>query len=183
MTNVQKQCLLCYLGFYTAEVDGLWGPASKAATSAFQRAYGLQEDGIAGEETEEALKYAVANGMPAKKDFWAEIKYFKRDEFRCTCGGKYCDGFPAEPSEKLVRLADRVREHFGAPAIISSGVRCETRNAVVGGVSGSRHKFGTAIDFQISGMSASMVLPYVQAQPETNYAYDIDGTYIHMDVL
>lgn len=122
---------------------------------------------------------------PAKEtvtSWWDDIKYFDRDEFECHCEGKYCDGYPAEPSQILVRVADRVREHFGAPAIVSSGVRCKTHNANVGGVANSKHLSGKAMDFCISGKTAEQVLAYVEKQPEINYAYAIDSEYVHMDV-
>ena len=188
MTIKQKQCLLEYLGYYDPEnsnrmnnVDGLWGPASEGATRRFQSDYGLDADGIFGPMTEAKIKEVVATGeLPGIN--WEEVKYFDRSEFKCNCGGKYCTGFPAEPHPLLVKVADRVREHFGAAAIISSGVRCETHNANVGGVSNSRHLNGKAMDFRISGKTAAQVLAYVQAQPEIRYAYDIDGTYVHMDV-
>lgn len=193
MTIKQKQCLLCYLGYYDGKIDGIWGDQSEQATMCFQNDYGLEVDGVFGSETEEMAIRAVAGEAEPKPvepvspeqpdDFWNSVKYFRREEFRCKCGGKYCNGFPAEPSSKLVRLADRVREHFGAAAIVSSGVRCETHNAKVGGVSGSRHKIGTAMDFCIRGMSSAMVLDYVQKQGDTNYAYAIDSCYVHMDVV
>ena len=193
MTIFQKQCLLAYLGFYTGRIDGLWGPESANATAYFQKAYGLKADGEFGDLTEESiLKAIIGEIKPVPKEeaedapkegFWNEIKHFKREEFRCKCGGKYCNGFPIEPAEKLVRLADRVREHFGSAAIVSSGVRCEIHNSLVGGVSGSRHKFGTAMDFCIRGIPAELVLHYVLDQNETNYAYAIDNNYIHMDVI
>lgn len=189
MTIKQKQHLLAYLGYYNGEIDGDWGQLSENATKAFQKDYGITADGICGAETEKCLKHAVAYGMPARKeetpasgDFWDGVKYFDRDEFKCKCGGKYCNGFPAEPNEKLIKVADRVREHFGNKIIVSSGVRCETHNANVGGVPGSRHRFGKAMDFRVSGMSASLVLPYVQKQPEIRYAYAIDSDYVHMDI-
>lgn len=188
MTNKQKQCLLEYLGYYETEnsptvnnVDTLWGAQSEAATRKFQRDYGLEADGIFGPATEEKIKEVVASGEVPKVN-WDEVKYFTREEFRCKCGGKYCDGFLAEPNPKLVKVADRVRGHFGASALISSGVRCETHNTNVGGVYNSRHLTGKAMDFCIVGHRAAEVLAYVQAQPEIAYCYDIDGTYIHMDV-
>ena len=185
MTDKQKQHLLAYLGFYNGTVDGVFGPKSTEATKAFQKAFGgLEVDGIVGPDTEKALKHAVAYGMPEKKDFWPEIKYFKRDEFKCRCGGKYCDGFPAEPSEKLLRLADQVREHFDAPIIVSSGVRCQKHNdSLPGSVPTSRHRIGTAMDFCVKGLPASIVLAYVQKQSATHYAYAIDGSFVHMDVI
>ena len=188
MTIKQKQCLLEYLGYYDPEnsndvnnVDNLWGPASQEATRKFQSDYGLDADGIFGPMTEAKIKEVVASSELPKVD-WDKVRYFGRAEFRCNCGGKYCNGFPAEPHPLLVRVADRVREHFGAAAIISSGVRCEQHNANVGGVPNSRHLYGKAMDFRISGRKAAEVLEYVLEQPEISYAYDIDGTYVHMDV-
>ena len=195
MTVKQIQCLLAYLGYYVGNVDGIYGQMTATSVRAFQKDYtALEVDGVAGIATQKALKHAVAHGMPPKKsepkpvpgrdeNFWDGIKHFKRDEMKCRCGGKYCNGFPAEPSEKLMKLADRVREHFNAPAIVSSGVRCEKHNANVGGVANSRHKTGTAMDFCIKGKTAAEVLAYVQKQSDTHYAYAIDGTYVHIDVV
>lgn len=181
MTDLQKQCLLRYLGYYNGAVDGIFGAQSRQATKAFQADYGLISDGIFGEKTADAARKAVA-GELSPKDVWEGIRYFTREEFRCNCGGKHCNGFPKEPGAALLRLADRVREHFGAAAIISSGVRCERHNAAVGGVSGSRHLTGKAMDFRVAGKTAREVLDFAVSQPETRYAYAIDDAYIHMDV-
>ena len=139
MTVKQKQNLLAYLGYYVGNIDGVWGTLSKTATKAFQKDFGLDPNGVCGTETEKALKHAVCYGMPAKKqetievpksgDFWDGIKYWSREEFRCQCGGKYCNGFPAEPSEQLIRNAEAARVHFGNVADVSSGVRCSLRNS------------------------------------------------------
>ena len=180
MTIEQKQHLLAYLGYYTLVVDGIWGNGSDAATRKFQSDYGLDPDGAFGPETEARIKEVIANDE-APANLWDGIKYFTRDEFKCKCG-KYCDGFPAEPEKKLITVADRVREHFGNPAIVSSGVRCKQHNANVGGVANSRHLTGKAMDFRVSGKSASEVLAYAQKQPEIRYAYAIDKNYIHMDI-
>lgn len=184
MTNVQKQCLLKYLGYYGGAIDGNFGRLSKMATAGFQEDYGLDPDGAFGALTEEKILQAVAGtAQPVDpEDFWDGIKYFKREEFRCNCGGKYCDGFPAEPSRKLVKLADRIREHYGVPMIVSSGVRCVTHNTNVGGHENSRHMRGLAMDFTVKGRTADEVLEYVWKQPEVRYAYKIDANYVHMDV-
>ena len=180
MTNVQKQCLLKYLGYYESAVDGNFGRLSKMATAGFQEDYGLDPDGKFGPLTEaKALEAVAGTAQPVKpENFWDGIKHFDREEFRCKCGGKYCDGFPAEPEKKLVQLADRVREHFGKPMLVSSGIRCATHNANVGGAAASRHMRGMAMDFTAKGKTAAQVL----AQPEVRYAYAIDSNYVHMDV-
>ena len=171
MTMQQKQCLLAALGLYPAkEIDGIWGAKSQAAMAAF-----------AGKFPGKTLPEAVSEIGEA--NFWEEVRHWTREEFRCHCGGKYCDGFPAEPHETLARLLDDVREDFESPAICSSGVRCQTHNANVGGVANSKHLSGKAADFMVLGISGQTLLNRVRSDPRTNYAYIIDnGPYVHVDV-
>ena len=187
MTIEQKQCLLYYLGYYTGKIDGDWGEKSREATENFQRAYGLEDDGVFGTNTENKILSVIYNKTKPTvstatkpSDWWDNIEYFDRSEFACKCGK--CGGFPHEPKEKLIKVADRVRKHFGKPATVSSGVRCSTHNTNVGGVSNSRHLSGKAMDFSIKGVSGSTLLAYVQKQPEIRYAYVIEGNWVHMDI-
>lgn len=181
MTIVQKQHLLAFLGYYNHPIDGIWGAASAQAAKDFQADYGIGVDGIFGPETEKRIR-AVISSDEQPADFWDSIQYFRKEEFACKCGGKHCGGFPAEPKKALVQTADRVRKHFGAAALISSGVRCKQHNEAVGGVADSLHLSGKAMDFCVSGKTAQQVLGYVQSQPQIRYAYAIDGNYVHMDV-
>lgn len=191
MTTKQKQALLFYLGYYVGDIDGDWGTLSKTACKAFQKDFGgIAVDGKCGPETEKALKHAVSFGFlkreetvkPTSGDFWDDIKYFKREEFKCKCGGKYCNGYPAEMKEAVVRVADSARAHFGKPGRVISGLRDKTHNANEGGVSNSRHMSGKAIDLRIEGVSADSLLAYVQKQPGIRYAYKINSTNVHFDV-
>lgn len=166
MTIQQIQNLLQYLGYYTIQVDGISGPGTTAAIEAFQTDFGgLCVDGVAGEATQKALTHAVAYGMekntstsqPSSSQtgtFWDNIQYFTREEFRCQCKGKYCNGFPYEPDETLVKICDEIRRRAGVPISIvnagGSGVRCPTHNAEVGGVSNSWHLYGKAADLHSS---------------------------------
>ena len=195
MTNRQKQNLLQYLGYYTGIPDDIWGPMSQQATEAFQRAYGLTVDGVFGVGTEQRILEVIATGeQPAQQpqtspetdggeDWWKDIRYFRRDEpgIACPCG--HCGGFPVEPTEKLMRLADRVRDQAGAPAIPSSTVRCAAHNAELkGSAPNSRHLSGKAMDFCIRGWGSAKTLALVQQQPDVCYAYVIDDSFVHMDV-
>lgn len=174
MTAYQKQCLLSYLGFDCGQFDGIWGEKSAAAAADFQRQYGLTADGIVGPVTEAKILSVICGG------FWGSVRHFSKGEFACRCGR--CGGFPAEPEEALVRLAEEVREHFDAPVTVSSGVRCAAHNAAVGGVANSRHLTGKAMDFAVKGRTAAEVLGYVNRLGGIRYAYAIDSSYIHMDV-
>ena len=172
MTIKQRQCLLAYLGYYNGGLDGIWGEKSQRATICFQRDFcGISVDGICGEQTEKALKHAVAYGIEKKYDstdctsdytnvqnnntgnstdsntgtVWDEIKYFKKQEFACKCG-KYCNGYPVDIDMNMVKIADQIRDRIGKPVPVNSGIRCKTHNANVGGVSNSQHICGNAAD-------------------------------------
>lgn len=193
MTTLQIQALLTYLGYDPGEVDGLPGKNTRRAVLAFQAAAVLAQDGSPGPLTQAALLEAVANGRFRAEDaqapekttgtWWDGIRYFTREEFRCKCGGKYCSGFPDEPEENLVRIADALREQAGVPITVSSGVRCQTYNDTLdGSVKNSRHILGKAMDFCVRGWPSSKTLAAVQQSPGIRYAYAIDDSYVHMDV-
>lgn len=198
MTIKQIQSLLTYLGYNPGAVDGADGANTQAAVRRFQQAEGLGVDGIAGSKTQAALLAAVEAGrvyVPpddtsgtgatsggAGGSWWGDIKYFTRDEpyIACPCGR--CGGFPVEPAEKLMRLADAVREDAGRPMVPTSTVRCDAHNAEVGGVATSRHKLGHAMDFVIPGLTANQILTIVRRQEGVVYCYAIDGSAVHMDI-
>lgn len=174
MTVKERQCLLTVLkrsngeSYYTGDVDGIYGPLSLKAIESFQREYGgLPVTGDADEATDKAMRHAVCYGMPVMDvtdinvgnktgTFWDEIEFFTRDEFKCQCfkqpDGPYCDGFPVEPQEKMVRTVNEIRRRLGVPVTIveagGSGVRCPRHNASpqVGGVANSLHLTGNAAD-------------------------------------
>ena len=176
MTIRQKQCLMCYLGYYDGLIDGLWGPKSQQAVIRFQCSRGMEPSGLFNEETEREILKTIC-----EEDWWEEIRYFTREEFACKCG-KFCNGYPAEPRRTLVKLADQARAHFGAPAMVISGLRCKQHNANVGGVENSQHMYGEAVDIKIRGVSADTLLAYLQKQPGVRYAYKINETNVHFDI-
>ena len=57
----QVQAALKNAGFYKGEVDGKEGPQTKRAIKAFQRARGLNPDGVVGPKTWEELKKYLKN--------------------------------------------------------------------------------------------------------------------------
>lgn len=191
MTVKQKQNLLAYLGYYVGNIDGIWGTLSETAMSAFKADFkGLDVPNMPENAPEKALKHAVAYGLfktePVKDEtgtFWDEIEYFDRSEFKCKCGGKYCNGFPSEPDERMVRIADQLRKNLGVPVTIISGLRCKTWNAIQGGVSNSQHMYGEAADIYARGVSQSRVEAELDKIGGVRYHYPIKGSNnVHFDV-
>lgn len=170
-------------------IDGLAGPATVDATKRYQQANGLHDTGLADSETREFVQNHASPDPqtetaeePKTGTFWDEIEYFTRNELRCKCGGRYCNGFPAEPQEMTVRLADRARKHFGKPATNVSFLRCKTWNALQSGVANSQHMYGEAMDIRISGVSANDLYSFLRKQPEVRYTYKINNTNVHFDI-
>lgn len=188
MTIKQKQCLLAYLGYYTGTIDGSYGPKTQAATEAFQRGYSLNADGRFGHNTEKRILEVIATGEEPKSaeditgTSWDEIKYFKREEFRCKCGGKYCNGYPTEIDMDTVKIADAIRERIGKPIAVNSGIRCKTHNANVGGVSNSQHLHGKAADLRCpSGYTPSQMASIAEEIMGNTGGIGIYSWGIHID--
>lgn len=193
MTITQIQLLLTFLGYDPGDTDGVMGKNTRAAVMAFQAAEGLKTDGAPGTQTQAKLREAVFQGRQRMENspaavgtkigtWWDDIKYFSHADpyIGCSCGK--CGGFPVEPTEGLMRLADAVREATGSPMVPTSTVRCKEHNADVGGVPDSRHMRGRAMDFYIQGLNASQTLAIVRKRPEVVYAYAINDQCVHMDV-
>lgn len=200
MTTYQTQCLLGYLG-YLPEMsqDGISGPKTKAATSAFQADYGLAVDGVAGEMTNKMLVAAVAGtavkmekpeaaedtDQPQTGTWWDDIKYFHRDDDGIRCPCPRCGGWPVEPTEKLMRTADSIREELG-PMIPSSTVRCQAHNdELPGSAKNSRHLSGRAMDFSAPYSSQAKIESCLEGRKnagEIRYWYSMGSGWYHFDV-
>ena len=160
-----------------ARVDGVAGNETIEKTKEWQRNHELTPDGIAGTQT----RNAMAN---VTEITWDDIKYFGKNEMTCKCGCGLNN-----TDLRLMQIADGIREHFGHPAVITSGCRCSKHNAEVGGVQGSRHILGKAMDFYIQGVHTQELLSYCQQlvnEGQLRYTYTnnakMNGV-VHIDIL
>ena len=79
-------------------------------------------------------------------------EHFYSTEFDCHCSRKDCKITLID--EQLVQDLEVLRAHFGGKAVhINSGYRCAKHNTAVGGVDGSWHVKGYAVDMVISGVN------------------------------
>ena len=170
--------------------DGLAGWRTMEAVGVYQQAMELPVTGIVDKATyAEILQWVgpapdVTDNNAGDKTgtFWDEIEFFTREEFECKCGGRYCNGYPAQMREEVVRICDAARKHFGRTGHIISGLRCQIHNANEGGVANSQHMYGEACDLQIEGVSSDQLLAFILKQPGVRYAYKINGTNVHFDI-
>lgn len=181
MNTYQRQCLLAYLGYSPGQIDGKDGPRTQAALERFRADYGMGAEGLVAAVAGTAAKLEKQeNGT-----FWDQIKYFHRDEdgIRCPCAR--CGGFPVEPTEKLMRTADSIREELG-PMIPSSTVRCQEHNdELPGSAKNSRHIKGKAMDFSCPKSSQGKIeacLDRKKNAGEIRYWYRMESGWYHFDV-
>lgn len=114
-----------------------------------------------------------------------KAKYFNANEFAC----KHCGQLPNEGIDpNLIKILDETRERLGVPLIISSGYRCPTHNANIGGASQSYHTKGKAADIYTNTIDSAKVyqIAYKVMQdleiPGGHCHYPPgDGDFVHID--
>ena len=74
-----------------------------------------------------------------------DTKNFKVSEFTCKCG---CGLNIID--QRVMNMAQTIREALGVPVRVNSGCRCEKHNAKSNGVKGSNHTKGLAADLSCS---------------------------------
>lgn len=169
---------------YKLTIDGIIRSATLSAIKDVQKKNGLKVDGIAGSNTIKALKNTSYSSSSSSKVNWNKVKYFKKSEFKCQCGGKYCNGYPAEMSSKLIDILEELRVYFGKPITITSGLRCKKHNAEVGGVSNSQHQYGKAADIYIVGVDKAKIKAkaYEYGAKYSYYGTARMGNAVHINV-
>ena len=109
-----------------------------------------------------------------------DTKNFKVSEFACKCG---C-GFNII-DQRVINMAQIIREALGVPVHVNSGCRCEKHNAKVGGVKGSVHTKGKATDLSCS-LGAQKMFETAKKLKAEGKLPDLDyciryKTFIHID--
>lgn len=79
-----------------------------------------------------------------KGDDYQVGQHFRLCEFECKCSLPSCQ--EQRISLDLVRNLDRVRRASNSPLSVNSAYRCPEHNRAVGGVEGSQHTLGNAVD-------------------------------------
>lgn len=101
--------------------------------------------------------------------------HFKSSEIAC----KHCGDTKTDLA--LVILLELIRERFKAPVIITSGYRCETHNANVGGAPKSKHVQGIAADIKVKGVEPKEVYDYLDNLFPNSLGLGLYSTWVHVD--
>ena len=107
-------------------------------------------------------------------------KNFKVSEFTCHCG---C-GFNII-DQRVLNMAQIIRDALDVPVRVNSGCRCEKHNAKSNGVKGSKHTKGLAADLSCS-KGAKVMFETVKRLYSEGKLPDLDyciryKTFIHID--
>lgn len=103
--------------------------------------------------------------------------HFTAGEFACRCGSARCSAKPMRP--RFLEKLDRLRVEWGRPMILTSGRRCSTWNARVGGSAKSQHLEGNAVDVY---MPAVMIPEFVQLAEKHGFGgIGTGSTFVHID--
>lgn len=104
-------------------------------------------------------------------------KNFTVKEFACKDGSDYI-----LIDTELVKLLQKIREHFGNPVTINSAYRNAAYNKKVGGVANSQHTKGTAADIVVKGVEPREAAQYAEGLAQDKYGIGLYSTFTHVDV-
>ncbi|MDE6879979.1 MAG: DUF882 domain-containing protein [Oscillospiraceae bacterium] len=102
---------------------------------------------------------------------------FKVREFACQDGTD-----TIFVSAELVSALQKIRDHFGRAVTVNSAYRTEAHNKKVGGAAYSQHKYGTAADIAVQGVTPLEAARYAHALLGNGGGVGLYKTFIHVDV-
>ena len=110
-----------------------------------------------------------------------EIKYFKLSEFDAqNANGNKIPGTGGQMRACTIEKCDMLRELYGKPLIVASGIRTPERNKQVGGVKNSSHLLGYAVDWK--DISDAEMITFLDAAWAAGFRrFGIMATGIHTD--
>ena len=203
LNNYYIQKNLKALNYYKGKIDEIIGPKSIQAIKDFQKDFNLIISGIWNQETNDCMEQVIkecqvilhcrkidgmwGNETESKYQAMNGIKHFKLSEFKCHCG---CG--ETRIDIRLVKILDEIRDYYGKPLIVTSGVRCPKHNKEVGGSSKTSWHLSTrggrASDFYVQGVKVTELLSHcidLRNQGKIRYTYtnntSMNGV-VHIDI-
>lgn len=126
------------------------------------------------------LPVHLGDNIPGSRFFkWYEALWLPSVEAFACPSKEQCDNIAMQAEEM-----DQVRAHFNRPIVVTSWLRPEKYNKMIGGSSDSAHMYGLATDFVIPGIETAHVKKVLQDQPliYTGRGEIDTTTWIHLDL-
>ena len=120
---------------------------------------------------------AFSKAKDGEKKVVSTCPNFKVREFACQDGSD-----PVFIAPELVKILQKIRNHFGKPVTINSGYRTAAHNKKVGGSTYSQHQYGLAADIVVSGVDPKKVAAYVETLMPSKGGIGIYKAFVHVDV-
>lgn len=185
LSNKQRQTYLKKIGLYTKSIDNVRSSGQKKAEKQFNIIFLNKNTTTYTEDTDKLLREFYASyckSVYMQDEDWKYFKNFDLKQYKCKCGGKYCNGVPHKIYKRLVMKDQYIRNRLGKPIYITSGLRCEKHNKNEGGVSNSKHLYGRASDEYEKNTTAAANKKIVNELPFINYSYNVTSKVVHGDV-
>jgi len=109
------------------------------------------------------------------------LQYFKLSEFDARdADGKKIPGTGGQMRACTIEKCDKLREAYGKPLVVASGIRTPERNKQVGGVKNSSHLLGYAVDWK--DIFDDYLIQFLDAAWDAGFRrFGIMATGIHTD--
>lgn len=104
-------------------------------------------------------------------------KHFDSEEFSCKCG---CDLTGINMNDEFIDKLQKIRAQIDFPLIVTSGLRCKSHNAKVGGSSRSKHMKGIAVDFHM--VDAIDRYELIEFAIDYGLSVGVGSNFIHLDM-
>ncbi len=101
---------------------------------------------------------------------------FRVREFACTDGSD-----PIFIDTDLVKILQKIRNHYGKSVTITSAYRTPTKNKAVGGTTYSQHLYGKAADIKVKGIAPKTVAAYANTLLPKSGGIGTYKTFTHID--
>ncbi len=102
---------------------------------------------------------------------------FRVKEFACTDGSD-----PVFIDTELVKILQKIRNHFGKAVTITSAYRTPGKNKAVGGTAYSQHLYGRAADIKVKGVAPKQVAAYAEKLLPGTGSIGIYKSFCHIDI-
>lgn len=83
---------------------------------------------------------------------------------------------------KVCKVLDNVREFYNTPITITSWLRPDVYNKIIGGATFSYHRSGLAVDFLVMGLNSEKVRQDLKANPQLLLGASMEEGTVHVHI-